>query len=125
MSEFDFCSCDSYAYQYREERRTARKEHLCGECGSKIAPGTRYWYATGRCEGDWFDARVCPRCEALYNWVKAHVPCLCVSFGNMTEELLACAEEAGHQAPGLYFGALRRKVLIDRGHSLKARPNGR
>ena len=110
---YDYCSCDSYAYPYREERdRKARKPHKCGECGSAIKPGESYWYATGRCEGDWFDAKVCQRCTALYDWVKAHVPCLCTSFGNMLEELLMCAEEAGRDAPGLHFGALRRYSRI-------------
>lgn len=113
---FDACYCDSYSYPYREERdRKARKAHKCGECSASIQPGERYWYATGRCEGEWFDAKVCARCTALYDYLKAHVPCLCVSFGNMIEELMELADEASHEAPGLWFGACRRKVMIDRG----------
>ena len=111
---YDYCSCDGYAYPYSEATRKAKKEHKCGECCRTIKPGEKYWYATGLFEGDWFEAKVCPDCEAMYLFVKAHVPCLCVSFGNQHEELLDCAREAGHEAPGLYFGTLRRYVKIKR-----------
>lgn len=109
---YDYCYCDSYSYPYSEERRKAKKEHKCGECGRTIKPGEKYWYATGLCEGDWFDAKVCAQCEDMYNFVKAHVPCLCVSFGNQHGELIACAGKAGREAPGLYFGTLRRYVRV-------------
>lgn len=109
---YDYCSCDSFSYPYSERFPVAKKEHKCGECARKIQPGEKYWYAAGLCEGDWFDAKVCSLCRAMYDFVKAHVPCLCISFGNQHEELLACAEEAGREAPGLYFGTLRRLVKI-------------
>jgi hypothetical protein len=111
MSDFDFaCVCDSYSYPFREEKRVARKEHQCTDCSHKIQPGERYWYATGLCEGEWWDGHICWRCEALYDWVKAHIPCLCVSFGNMREELTEICQQASSQAPGLLFGFYRRML---------------
>lgn len=125
MDLSDLCSCDSYAYPYREERqRKARKEYRCCDCNGKILPGERHWYATGRCEGEWFAARRCDRCTALYEFVKAHIPCLCVSFGNMIEEIMEIADAASHEAPGLLFGAWRRKVLIDRYNKRQFAPHG-
>jgi hypothetical protein len=97
---YDYCSCDSVSYPYSEATRKAKKEHVCGECSGKIKPGEKYWYATGLCEGEWFDAKVCAACEEMYLFVKAHVPCLCVSFGNQHEELLACARGSWTRGAG-------------------------
>jgi hypothetical protein len=73
----------------------------------------------GRCEGDWWSGKVCSRCWNTLEFVKAHIPCVCVSFGNMYEELLEICKEASHEAPGLLFGFYRRmspnyRPLMDR-----------
>lgn len=109
----DFCcSCDSYSYPYRSAMRTAKKQHKCYECSLPILPGERYQYATGKCDGSWFESHACPRCLDLIEFVTAHVPCFCYEHGNAIECALACADMAGIEAPGLYFGALRRYAKI-------------
>ena len=108
------CYCDSYSYPYRAEARKARKAHRCSECFKPIPAGSRYEYATGKCEGEWFSAYTCERCLDLREYVQAHVPCLCWEHGNANEEIIETAREWAHEAPGLLFGALRRQVRIDR-----------
>lgn len=104
------CGCDSYSYPYRAEVRRAKKAHWCAECGRKIEPGERYEYATGKCEGDWFDCHTCPQCLNLREFVVAHVPCVCIEHGNANETLLEAAQEFAHEAPGLLFGTYRLYV---------------
>jgi hypothetical protein len=109
MSDFDFaCSCDSYSYPFYERCHTARKEHRCYDCSGKILPGQWYMAVGGLCEGEWWNGKICRSCWSAMQWVKAHIPCLCVSFGNMREELIEICREAQRQAPGLLFGLYRR-----------------
>ena len=110
-----YCDCDSYSYPYRTEARKAAKEHRCYECGAKIAIGDRYEYATGKCEGSWFDARTCCRCEALREFVVAHVPCACFSHGNMLEEARNEVEEYRHELPGMGMAFGRLLIAVRRG----------
>lgn len=102
------CSCDTYSYPYHEDVHTARKEHKCYDCGRKIAPGEWYVAVGGKCEGEWWEGKECSHCWSAMEWVKAHVPCLCVEFGNMREMLIEICREAQPQAPGLLFGLYRR-----------------
>lgn len=109
--DFDFaCSCDSYSYPYFERKRKARKEHACYDCSYKIQPGEPYTAVGGLCEGEWWHGAICSRCMSLLEWVKAHIPCVCVSFGNMREELTEICQEASREAPGLLFGFYRRML---------------
>src|SRR5580692_6887912 len=110
MSE---CYCDFSVEFYHAEMRTARKKHRCGECGTTIAPGQRYQHASGKCEGDIYDAKTCSLCLALIEWVRAHVPCLCIEHGNAIECVFNAVDEYAYQAPGLRFGALRRLHAIN------------
>ncbi len=110
-----YCECDwEQPAFYHREQRTARKQHPCSECHSKIQPGEHYEHVRGKWDGDVGVFRTCCRCLALREWVVAHVPCSCWCHGNMREEILADAEHWGMQAPGLWFGALRREVAIRR-----------
>ena len=59
--------------------------------------------------------RACCRCIALRDWVQAHVPCLCWAHGSMIEDSLGEIDMRYRaEAPGLYFGAMRRYVAIRR-----------
>ena len=109
------CYCDfEHPEFYHREQRTARTAHKCSECRSTIHPGERYEHVRGKWEGDVGTFNTCCRCLALREWVTAHVPCACWTHGNMREDVLADAEHWGMQAPGLWFGAMRREVLIRR-----------
>lgn len=110
MSDFDFaCACDVTTYPYYERLvKAARKQHECYDCGGKIEPGSWYISLGGMCEGEWWNGKICPRCWSMFQWVKAHIPCVCVSFGNMEEELTEICREASRQVPGLLFGFYRR-----------------
>ena len=109
------CYCDyDPPTVYSVRQHVARKEHRCSECGRVIRPGERYDCAFGIWGGRGDTFKTCQHCRALYDWVKAHVPCLCGLHGNQIEECIATAQHWAHQAPGLLFGAYRRQVLIHR-----------
>ena len=95
-----YCTCDSYSYPYRFEERRAKKEHRCLECNGPIHPGEVYEYATGKCEGDWFDAKTCPACLDLRKFVQAHIPCICIEHGNANEFLIEAASDAARKLDG-------------------------
>ena len=50
---------------YREAVRRAAKPHWCCECGHAIAAGDRYHYASGKSDGDFFDAHTCLACAEV------------------------------------------------------------
>jgi hypothetical protein len=54
---------------YSETQRTARKEHRCEECWRMIAAGEQYWYASGKAEGEFFDAKTCAHCHRAAEWL--------------------------------------------------------
>ncbi len=109
------CYCDYERPEFYERTtRTARKAHKCYECDRLIARGERYEYVAAKNDGQLWTAKTCSRCLDLRDYVLAHVPCSCWTHGNMIEEVLADAETWNHEAPGLMFGALRRRVAINR-----------
>jgi hypothetical protein len=62
------CSCDG---EYPEfyvpaEWREARRVHRCEECGGGIQLGELHRYGRGRFEGEFYDWRMCARCDALH-----------------------------------------------------------
>ncbi len=119
MSEEDygaFCECDidSYSSFCTVNMRRAKKKHKCDECHGPIAPGDVYEYAAGKQEGEMWDNKTCPRCLALMDWIKAHVPCFCRMYGGFFEDdgrLVEMVEQA-RQTPGFAFGIMRRIVAI-------------
>jgi hypothetical protein len=108
-----FCDYDPPS-MIRESEPVARKDHRCTECGRRIAAGERYSYTWGIWDGMADTFKTCPRCLALRDYVKAHVPCLCWAYGSVTDDCIEAAQEYAHEAPGLLFGAYRRLVLIKR-----------
>lgn len=58
--------------------------------------------------------KTCSRCLALRDWVKAHVPCFCWHHDNMIEDAIETCDHYSPEAPGLLFGAYRRRILIER-----------
>lgn len=74
---------------------TARKEHTCGECGEKIPRGAKYEYASGKTDGDFFDAKTCALCVE----VRQAFVCGSYVFGELwdaiREEIFPRWKEAG------------------------------
>lgn len=50
---------------YREELRTAAKNHKCCECGREIVKGEKYRYHTGCWDGEWSVYKTCCDCESV------------------------------------------------------------
>jgi hypothetical protein len=110
-----FCECDSYSEFLVTSRHVARKPHKCYECAGAIAAGETYEKARGRQEGEFWEAKVCARCTALVDWIKAHVPCFCRTYGVLLDsEYLEPMVEQARQTPGFAFGILRRVVAVKR-----------
>jgi len=109
------CYCDyDPATVYRKAVYTARKAHKCYECSRNIKPGESYERVFAIWDGDPTSIATCSHCLALREFVVAHVPCSCWTHGNMIDEVMEDADQWAHEAPGLWFGALRRKILIQR-----------
>lgn len=116
-----FCDYDDVWKVYAKTDRTARKVHVCRECGARIQPGEKYEHVSAI--GDSCETfKTCTRCVALRDWVKAHVPCFCWFHDTMVEDAINTCEHFASEAPGLLFGAYRRKVLIYRA-SVASRAN--
>lgn len=109
-----FCECDFYGYSEfcTSSTRKARKQHYCDECSSTILPGEVYEYAAGKQDGDMWVSKTCPRCLALVEWIRAHVPCYCRAYGDLLEDRLQELVWQARQTPGFAFGILRRVVAI-------------
>lgn len=110
-----FCECDidGYSSFYSSAIRKARKQHQCSECFSIILPGESYEYASGKQEGEMWDAKTCSTCLELVNYIKAHVPCYCRMHGDLFEDRLRSLVEEATQTPGFAFGILRRVVACN------------
>lgn len=109
------CSCDYESPAvYQATTPVARKAHRCYECGSEIKPGERYERVWGVWEGEPGTYKTCARCLDLREWVTAHVPCTCWEHGNIIENAIETARDYAGEAPGLLFGAYRRKLIIQR-----------
>src|SRR5690348_18469687 len=59
------CSVDDGPSCYRSERRKARNEHRCVECGKPIRVGDIYEYASGIWDGCPGSFKTCLRCVVL------------------------------------------------------------
>ena len=49
---------------------TARKVHVCGECGREIQPGEKYEKHFGVYEGSAFSGKTCLHCRVLCEWLE-------------------------------------------------------
>jgi len=57
---------DSVSVDFFHKRvRKAVKEHKCCECDKVIAKGERYEYASGKCEGEMWQAKTCLICAEI------------------------------------------------------------
>lgn len=114
------CVCDGpYPSFYHTKHPIARKAHRCDECCRAIRPGEKYERVTANWEGVIGTYKTCPRCLALREYVKAHVPCFCWYHTNMIEDALGTAHHYAHEAPGLLFRAYRLQVAIKRAPRVK------
>lgn len=63
------CSCDIDSCDMpkvvRAKIRTARKSHVCEECGGVIPKGKRYEYVRGLWDSDWSTHRTCLACVRI------------------------------------------------------------
>jgi len=113
----DDCACDyDPASFYRAEIRTARKPHICEECGAPILPGEIYEHVTGKWDNI-ASFKTCRHCVDIRQWTANNVPCLCWAHGHTIEDCRDAIEAACLRAPaetlGLRFGFLRRVVERD------------
>lgn len=60
---------DFWTY-YRESEQTARKAHVCGECGRPIELGEKYHRAEGSSEYGWHTHKTCAHCTAASWWLE-------------------------------------------------------
>jgi hypothetical protein len=56
---------DGYSEFCHTQIRKARKAHRCSECDKEILPGERYERATGKSEGELWDADTCLICAEI------------------------------------------------------------
>ena len=108
-----FCSCDFDGSWTPLSHTTpkARKRHKCFECGMHIQPGETYERYCGISEGEFFEAKTCPTCLAIVDWIKGHIPCFCRMYGGLWETMDDYVMDARLAAPGFAFGLMRRIVL--------------
>ncbi len=94
------CSCVYVGYDpvdfYHQQKRKARKEHICGECSYKIQPGQIYldakYKSSDGLNGDsWITHKVCPSCNAL---IEAFF-CDGYIFGGVLESLYEHLQDQG------------------------------
>jgi len=52
--------------------RTARKEHVCEECGGPIPKGAKYEYVRGRWDDEWVTHKTCMVCMRIREWYCPH-----------------------------------------------------
>lgn len=108
------CYCDyEPPSMYEVSTHAARKAHRCYECSRTIQPGERYEKVVGVWDGDFGTYKTCRHCLDLRKFVQERADCFCWSHGSIREDALDSAEEH-RNIPGLFFGALRREVLIRR-----------
>lgn len=118
MSEC-FCDYDPADVYSARSVKAARKPHKCDECFTEIHIGESYELVFGVWEGNPSTFKTCCRCLALRQFVQSNVKCFCWAHGNIIQDALDTADQYYEQGNGLLFGALRRKVLIDRNRGVK------
>jgi hypothetical protein len=77
---------DDFWDLWKQDTRTARKEHTCGECGRTIMPGEPYEVAGGLWDGDsWQTHKTCGQCVWARLWLLHE--CSGWLFGKVREDL--------------------------------------
>jgi hypothetical protein len=99
---------------YRERIRTARKTHICFECGKAVEPGTRYQHVAGKWDATVESFAFCLPCARLMAAnVEAHDAVGRVAettLGGARDEVLECLAEDRGEKGRPYLAALRRAL---------------
>lgn len=90
----DFC---------RTITRTARKGHVCSECGRTINSKERYTYSSFGKDGGMGINKRCLHCDVAANWLSRH--CGGYAFDSIKEDLIE-HYDSGYRKDGL------QKILI-------------
>lgn len=105
------CYCDyERPTVYSQTSPVAKTLHRCSECSGNIRPGEKYTRVWGIWDGDQSTHKRCPDCQALLDYVMAHVPCFCwyneFLLENAIEEIRAAL--FAEDVPGMWmeFGRL-------------------
>lgn len=64
------CSCNYFYFGdnpdvFESTMRTARKQHICYECGETINVGEKYEYVSGLWDGKWDHYKTCLICTKI------------------------------------------------------------
>jgi hypothetical protein len=87
-----------------DNHRTARKEHICTECGRTIGKGERYYNARGFIDRRFDQYYTCRHCDAASQWlVKV---CRGYLFSGVLEELVEHFEEEPYPISTIGLGRL-------------------
>jgi hypothetical protein len=79
------CYCDDeMPTLYSESNPTARKQHVCCECGSMIDPGEKYFRSEGLWDGDFLTFKTCGICQNIKNEALAE-GVECIAFACLYE----------------------------------------
>lgn len=54
---------------HKATMRTARKQHVCQECGRMIEPGESYEFVAAKYDGDLWTGKTCAHCVAVRKWL--------------------------------------------------------
>ncbi len=71
-----FCEFDGPSISW-ENLPTARKEHICCECGETIHPGDTYHLFRGIWDGEFGSYKTCDFCDRVREDLIAEDPCIC------------------------------------------------
>lgn len=82
---------DYFLQAYQMATRTARKPHVCCECGGNIYPGEKYHYHSGIGDDGPEDYKVCIVCDEIRDSMNDRSVWDSPGFG----ELYECVSEAG------------------------------
>ena len=130
MSALCYCDYETGPSFFKDETRHAAKEHQCSECPGLIHVGEKYIYSFGIWDGFGQSFYWCKHCVAVKDWVTAHLPCFCFSYGGLHDDVGALLQEISFQASqhkrkpnetteeakllvdtGFLFGTLRRQTM--------------
>lgn len=100
-----YCDTDGLPTVSHRDKRKARKEHRCYECGCKIAPGETYEVVSGLYDGQWETFKTCPDCVELRDAL-TEMDCFCWYHGSLLDDIQNQFLEAKF-SPGLRFNYLR------------------
>ncbi len=73
-----FCEMDDGPRVIWESHPTARKEHICCECNSRISAGESYQLLKGIWDGDFMAYKTCSVCDRVRNDAMRDDGCICL-----------------------------------------------